>query len=163
MIPMVFPFFRLFGSQTFIHLLSIRSDDREHISSSFLRDFTVLWLGRLILFNILYFEWFWAYFQFSVWFKSQTFIRLTPNRSEDCELVRFCFYWNISNLVGYDLVCVFSIFRLVWNWTVSSVSFLTGLRMLGCRCGLFNLPYIIDSLCSFVRFLGFYFFSLLWK
>ena len=82
------------------------------------RDFAVLWYVRLLLFNILSFAWIWVYFRFSVWFESQTFIRLTSNRLKDREFTRFCLYLNISNLVDYVWVCVFSVFRLAWNWTV---------------------------------------------
>ena len=66
------------------------------------RDIAALWFVRLLFFNILSFAWIWVYFRFFAWFESKTFIRLTPNRSEDCELVRFLLYSNISNLDGYD-------------------------------------------------------------
>ena len=60
---------------------------------------------------------------------------------EDRELFRFCFHSNIWNLGGYGWSYVISIFWLVWNWTVSSVCFWTGLRISNDRSRRFPPPW----------------------
>ena len=52
----------------------------------------------------LSFVWIWVYFRFSVWFDRQTFVCLTPNRSEDCERRQFLLK---SQLVLYSLALWF--------------------------------------------------------
>ena len=47
-------------------------------------------------FDWLTFVWIWVYLRFSVSIESKSFIRLTPNRSKDCERHQFLFKYQLA-------------------------------------------------------------------